>query len=450
MTFLLIFAGAALAISFMCSLLEATLLSYTPSQVAALETEKPRIFAIWRRFKDDIEMPIAVILVTNTISHTVGATMAGAQAEKIFGSQGLVVFSLVFTFLMLQFTEILPKSLGVRFNHFLAPIVAPPLDLLARVMRPLLWFIHLINKPFTGRGEVEDNTLEQISGLAASARLSRLIDPQHARMIEAASDFDEIRVRHIMTPRTDMISLSVDQPIEEILKIVTECPFTRMPLWEESIDNVIGVVNAKDIFKALKLMPGHFHIAPDASEGEPAATILETAPETDKRVLGLGSLDLLAVKRDIVVFPEHISILQALRDFQRERQHMAIVVDEYGSTQGVVTLEDVLEEMVGEIEDEFDPAPPEMIREEGAGYRVRGRVMLYELQQHIRTLAIDLPSIQSDTVGGFVTEQMGRMPDEGDSIVVDGWQWTVTEADERQVHEIFLEPLAEETPPPGE
>ncbi len=440
MTLLLIAAGTALAVSFFCSLLEATLLSYTPSQVAALEARRPRLFRIWRSFKDNIEKPISVILVTNTISHTVGATIAGAQAERVFGAQGLILFSLVFTALMLQFTEILPKSLGVRYNENLAPVIARPLDGLTRLMAPLIWLIHLINRPFERGGEVEDTTLEQISGLAAAARFSRLIDPQQARMIEAASEFEAIRVRQIMTPRTEVVSIRVDQPIEEILDAVRRSPYTRLPLCEGNVDNIIGVVNVKDLFKALDLVPGRFQLA-DTDEAREAGEVA-ARPGAGKHVFGSGAIDLMEIKRDLLVFPQSLNILKALRRFQVDRQHMAVVVNEYGATEGIVTLEDVIEQMVGEIEDEFDPLRPKLVKQEGESYRVSGRVPLHELSGHIPRFHIEHTEESVDTVGGYVVQHMNRLPNVGDSVRDGAWKWTVTKADAKQVHEVLLTPAA--------
>jgi CBS domain containing-hemolysin-like protein len=228
---LLVFSvSLALGVSALCSLLEATLLSYTTSQVSALQTKRPRVGKIWQRFKDHIEKPIAVILVTNTAAHTIGATIAGAQFEQIYGEEWLIVFSIVLTYLMLQFTEILPKTIGVKYNHLLAPAIAPPLDLLVRVMRPILWFIHLVNKPFERKSEIADTTLEEIAGLAASARLSQLIDPRQAEILHAASQIESLRVRQIMTPRVEIQYLRVGQPVEELLDILRNSPYTRLPL----------------------------------------------------------------------------------------------------------------------------------------------------------------------------------------------------------------------------
>ena len=426
----------ALGVSGLCSLLEATLLSYTPSQVADLSSRRPIVGAVWRRFKDNIEKPIAVILIVNTAAHTIGATIAGAQFESQFGETWLFAFSLVFTYFMLQFTEILPKSLGVRYNAQLAPVIGPPLAVMVRVLEPALKFIHFVNRPFSGKGVADDTTLEQISALASHARLSQLIDPQHARIIQAASEFEEIRVRQIMTPRLDMMYLTADAGIDEILEILDRCPYTRLPLFDGTVDHPIGMIHVKDVVKNLNLVAGRYELRQrpdegDSDEGQGAAV-------TGPYVVGAGAMDLRKIKREILYLPEHTSIFDALRRFQKARLHMALVVDEYGATEGIVTLEDVIEEMVGDIRDEFDMAPEALLRREGAGYRLNGRFPLHELERYIPDIGIEHTEEDVDTVGGFASQELGRLAKLGDQFTHAGYVWTVTSADKRRVREVTV------------
>jgi CBS domain containing-hemolysin-like protein len=445
MTLLVFSVSFALGISFVCSILEATLLSVTPSQVAGLAQRRPLIGAIWQRFKNNIEKPIAVILVTNTAAHTIGATIAGAQFESAYGSSGLIVFSIVFTYLMLQFTEILPKSLGVRYNQTLAPLIAPPLEVLIRVYAPILWFIHLVNRPFERKSMQEDRTLEEISALAAAARLSRLIDPQQARIIQSASALEDLSVRQIMTPRPDVMCLYTRQSTEEVIQILKRCPYTRMPLCEEDIDHIVGMIHVKDFVKALDLVPGRFKLEDIRPEGQQLAPDTMT-PGTALHVFGTGEIDLNKLRRDVVFLPEHVNVLAALRRFQDARLHLGVVVDEYGSTMGIVTLEDVIEEFVGEIRDEFDLFAPEMIHKEENSFRINGKFPLHELELHVPGCGIDHAEEEADSIGGFVVHRMQRLPHDGESFVSGRYRWTVTSSDARRVREVLLSPLDEEAP----
>ena len=440
MTILIFFVLFTLTISFFCSLLEATLLSFSPSQVATLEQKSPAGGSIWRGFKDNIERPIAVILITNTAAHTVGATMAGAQFDTLFGSQGLVLFSVLFIYLMLQFTEILPKSLGVKYSGVLAPVMARPLSILIQIMAPLIWFVRLVNRPFERREAAGENLLDQIGALTSSARLRQTMDPRQARMIQAASEVKEIKIRQIMTPRADVISLRVDSPIETTLELVKRCPFTRIPVYDEESDHVIGMVHVRDILAELDLMPGRFSVEPMLPSSGATAEV-KAVPGTALHVFGAGTLDLRKICRDVIVMPDHLNIFRALRRFQDSRIHLAVVVDEYGSTLGIVTLEDVLEELVGEIEDEFDPIGDVMVQRDGDSYVVNARLALHELQHHIADIGIDHAEMEADTVGGFVVEHLGRMGEPGESIEAGNYQWSIVEADAKRVQELKLTPL---------
>lgn len=432
--------GTALFASFLCSLLEAILLSYSPSQIAALEAKRPDVGKIWRSFKTNLEKPIAVILIVNTSAHTVGATIAGAQFENIFGPRGLVIFSVVFTYLMLQFTEILPKTVGVRYNAILAPAIAPALDLVVRMLSPILWVIQCVNRPFSGKEVAgKDTTLQEIAALAAS---SPLMDPHQSRMIQAASELESIRVRQIMTPRTEVMYLLVSQPIEEILSIVKRCPYTRLPLCDGDIDHVVGMVHGKDLMKVMDLTPGRFNVEPIVPGPEYRQEKVAAVPGTALHVFGTGEIDLMKIKRDVVFLPDHLNVLEALRQFQRARLHLAVVVDEYGATIGIVTLEDVIEEMVGDIKDEFDLFAADMIKPEGANFRVNGRLPLHEFVQHVPGFDIDPAEEDVDTVGGYVSQVLGRLPEVGETIEAGPYTWTVSLADVRRVREVLLVPRA--------
>jgi CBS domain containing-hemolysin-like protein len=433
----------ALGISALCSLMEAILLSLTPSQVAQISARRPRIGLMWQRFKHSIEKPIAAILIVNTAAHTVGATVAGAQFEKVYGSNGLVIFSILFTYLMLQFTEVLPKSLGVRYNYLLAPLVARPLGVLIRILTPISYFIHLVNRPFARRPEAqpEGAALQEIMALASSARLSKLIDSRQERLIRAASRLPELCVRQIMTPRTEVLFLKVDEPLSEILQTIQQSAYTRLPLCENDMDHVIGVVHVKDLFKQLHLMVGRLRVADGHTPDGEAIGIVDGQPGAALHVIGSGQIDMRKTRRNVMFVPEQMPVPLLLRDFQESRKHMAIVVDEYGMTQGVVTLEDVIEEMVGEIEDEFDVPADAAIRPEAGGYRISGICPIHELQQ--RLPLHDLEDGEGvDTLGGYILKRLGRLPEAGDIVRVGTFDARVLSIERRRIGEVLLSPAA--------
>lgn len=434
--------GLALAVSALCSLLEASLLSFPASQVASLSAKRPAVGAIWQRFKANIEKPIAVILVLNTAAHTIGATLAGATFEKLFGAQWLFVFSLAFTYFMLQFTEILPKTIGVRYSGLIAPVIARPLDYMTRLFSPVLWFVHLVNRPFERGQEQGATSLEEITALASAARLAKSIDYRQERIILAASRFDELRVRKIMTPRTEVVYLKLDQPIEQILDIVQHSPFTRLPLCDGDIDHVVGMIHIKDLFQHLDLVPGRLKLS-DVVFSSNSAGAHVPAPGSGIHVIGSGHLDLARIRRDVLYIPDYTPVLKVLRQFQDSHIHLAVVVDEYGSTQGIATLEDVIEEMVGEIEDEFDTPAAPLIVQEGDRFRISGRLPVHELADYLPFA--DVSTVEDvDTVGGYAAKVLGKIPETGDTFTWGRYQVAVTAADGRRVQEvIFSVPISD-------
>jgi len=442
MAIFLLSVGIALGISATCSLLEAVLLSLPAGSVATVSARHPAAGRIWHQFKRNIEKPIAVILVVNTAAHTIGATVAGAEFEILFGTRYLIVFSLIFTYLMLQFTEILPKTLGVRYNQPLSVVVARPLSWLVRIMAPVLWLIHFVNRPFQGPVGQKGPTTDEIGALAAAAQQARSIDTGLARMIAATSAFSDILVRQVMTPRMRIAFLEAGQPIEEILKLVRESPYTRLPLCDKGIDHVIGLVHIKDLFRQLDLTPGKIDMSKVMLAEGRARVEKGEAPGGGLHVIGSGNIDLMKIRREVLFFPETITIQKALRSFQSSRTHLGVVVDEYGATLGIVTLEDVVEEIVGEIEDEFDrPAPPQIVAEEGR-YRVSGEAPMHEVQRqlHIPDEAV----LGADTVGGYVLKVLGRIPEAGEKVRCGRYVIVVAKADARRVREVVFEEESEE------
>jgi len=432
MTLFLAAVLTALSISALCSLLEATLLSLTSTQIAELSVQRPKVAAIWHRFKENLEKPIAVILIVNTSAHTIGATVAGAEFERLFGEQWLALFSLGLTYLMLQFTEILPKTLGVTHNRALASVIAGPLSALVRILSPVLWFIHWVNRPFERRKDrVASRTIDEIQALTSIARTAGAIDLQQAQMIHAASRLPELRVRQIMTPRIDAAYLSLDQPIEEVLRIVRSSPWSRFPLCDGDLDHTLGLIHVRDLFNHLELQLDTVNRRPVRLEESPK----EEHQEMQTRVVGTGDLNLRSIMRPIIIVPEQAPVSGLLRQFQESRTHMAILVDEYGVAEGIVTLEDILEEVVGEIEDEFDRKSAAQISVEGDTYVIRGSVPLHELQDRI---GLALEAADVDTLGGYIVQELDRLPKVGDSLEVGNYTARITSVDRWRVTGVEL------------
>jgi CBS domain containing-hemolysin-like protein len=396
----------ALLVSALCSLLEATLLSLTPSQVAELTGRRPRIGRIWQRFKENIEKPIAVILLINTTAHTMGASIAGAEFDAIYGDEWIAAFSLAFTFVMLQFTEILPKTLAVRYNRELAPLVGPPLAALVRVLSPILQLVYWINRPFEGRKRepAEAQPLEEISTLASFARLSKQIGRHQERIIQGASRLSDVAVSEVMIPAEQIAFLSVEQTLEEAFVAAHLEAHTRFPIREAGDpDRVLGYVNFKELVYSLHvnpqdpslrgiIRPVHF-VAPDASASD------------------------------------------LLRNFVDEHVHMA-VVREGERTVGLVTFEDLVEELVGELEDEFDRLPRMIHSLAGGVWMVGGGAPASDV---LTRIGQPIDGAQG-TLSSWLLGCIGSTPQPGAVHRAGGYEFTVRRVRRGRIFEVSIQP----------
>ena len=220
----------------------------------------------------------------------------------------------------------------------------------------------------------------------------------------------------------------------------------RLPLCNGDIDHVIGQIHMKDLFNELKLAPGKLKFLDEKDpDGQPVA-IPTGLPGSAVHVIGTGQLDLRKIKRNVLFVPEQMPVGRLLRQFQSRHMHLAIVVDEYGSTQGVVTMEDVLEEIVGQIEDEFDPVSPTDVVKDGDALRISGLFPLHELQDRL-----DIGPLQADgvnTVGGYIVKQLNRWPRPGDQIALGNYRARVLTVQQRRVGQVILEPSKTSPPAP--
>lgn len=406
--FVLSVAGA-LTISAICSLMEATLLSLRPGQIAEITTRRPRIGAMWSGFKARIDRPIAVILILNTAAHTIGASVAGSQFDTLFGDEWIWAFSLVFTLVMLQFTEIMPKNIGVHHNRQIAVYIARPLNLLIFVFSPVVHFVYGVNRLFFGRRHNDDEsvaTLEEITALAGLARLGNEISPRQERIIERGAGLSGMKVRSVMRSRLDIDALDIDTAPEEVVGAVVMSGFSRVPVYEGDLDNIVGYVYIKDVLRQLHM-------------GWP--------------------IDLRKLLQKAPLVPETMPLDQLLQVFQKNRTQMAVVLDEYGGTVGLVTMEDVLEEFVGEIHDEHRRAQADITRRDQNSWLASGSASLRDLLTAIGRpeLREEIPE-EVNVVGGLLQKLLDRIPVAGDRAVWHGIAFEVQEMDGRRVGRVLV------------
>jgi CBS domain containing-hemolysin-like protein len=412
---LLVAVMVALAVSFVCSLLEATLLSLRPSQVAEIAQRRPGIGAIWNRLKGNIERPIGVILIVNTAAHTVGAAVSGAEFSRLWGSQWIWLFSLIFTLVMIQFTEILPKTLGVRFNRSLAEVAARPLDWAIRLFSPILALIHWINRPlqFRRRGAAaEPTTVEEITTLAGLARMSRQIGARQERIITGASRLSTLTTSQVMIPVEQISFLSTTQTLIEALVAAHIDAHTRFPICEAGDRNrVVGYVNFKEMIYFMRTNPN-----------EPS---------------------LRGVIRPVLTVERTATIPALLELFVAQHGHLAIVRDEAGATVGMVTMEDIIEELVGDIQDEFDHLPKTLQALSEGTWMVGGGAPMTEV---VRQTGLELTA-STEALWAWLAGRLGRAPVAGDIHHEGGAEFTVRRVRRSKAFDVAITRTRAASPP---
>ena len=323
MTELVVAVGAAVAISGICSLLEAVLYSVPLSQIESMVAEGRSAGRILQRLRQDVDRPIAAILSLNTIANTAGATVAGAAAQAVFGHAWLGYFSAFFTLLILMFSEVIPKTAGVVYNRALAGVIARPLSILVLLFTPLIWLTSFATK-LISRGKVEHKvSQDELASMARLGLKAGAIEADEEGVIQNIMSLRSKAVSEIMTPRTVVFSLSAAATIQEVKDDSGVLNYSRIPVYEKDMDDVVGMVLRRDLLTAM--------------------------------ADGRGETRVEELMRPVDFVAEFLSVDRLLRWLMERRLHVSMVVNEFGGLVGLVSLEDVLEEILGmEIVDEFD------------------------------------------------------------------------------------------------
>lgn len=304
-----------LAVSFCCSLLEALILSTTVAEIEALKRRSPRRGQALERLKLEIADTISTILTLNTIANTLGATIVGALAARLFGETWLGIVSAGMVLGILIFSEVIPKNLGVVYRVALQPYVALPLVALRRLLYPITFLCNLAVRFLVKEKPAETSSEEEIILLAERSAKEGKLTPAESRMIVNALSLDDVRVSEIMTPRIVVTALERDQTVAEVFAQHKNIPFARIPVYRDHLDHVIGMVRRRDLLKA-------------------AANDQDTTP--------VGEL-----AQEVHFIPETVSAAAAMQMCLKTHQQLLVVVDEFGSVAGVVTMEDIIEHIIG-------------------------------------------------------------------------------------------------------
>ena len=394
MTVLMIAAGLTVLISSACSFFEAVLYS---ARMGALEAERSRgkHSALADRLicmKSNIAEPTSAILVLNTVANTAGATLCGMYATQVLGPGMVPIVSAALTLAILFAGEILPKTYGATHWQRCWHLIVWPLTVLARGLAPVIKITQSFASLFTGGLGIALITKDEIQ---ASMRLSRKageLSSTELKLLHAVFRFDDTFVRQVMVPRTDVVSLDMSWTLKECLDVAEQTRHTRFPLCRDSLDDVIGLIHVKDL------------LVVDQGAG----------------------FELQSIARPLRHVPETLPISRLLRDMQRTHQHMVVVDDEYGSVVGIATMENLLEQIVGAVQDEFDFEPPEITTEGSDAFLVKGQLPLERIN---RECNLDLFSPDVETLSGLMVSLVGRLLEVGDRVRLDGATAEVVEAE---------------------
>jgi putative hemolysin len=357
---------------------------------------------------------LITILIGNNLVNILAAALATSLALDVFGSHGVAIATGVMTLLILTFGEIMPKAYASRFSAKVSLRSAPPLRLLQILLFPLVWlfegFTRVVFRLFGAREKAEATfaSTEEIRTLIEMGEEEGVLEEEERDMLHGVIDFGELMAKEVMVPRQDMICLPARAHVRDAVELAVRSGRSRLPVFDGGLDNIVGTVYVKDLLAQLASNKGDAYVT--------------------------------EIMRDAVFMPETNTLDDVLRELQRRRTHMAIVVDEYGGTSGLVTMEDLLEEIVGEIFDEYDRGRETIRRVSEDTVVVDARVHVDDVNEEFGT---SIPEDEVyETVGGFVYHSLERIPHEGESFEAHGLAVKVEKVANRRILRVRLQKIS--------
>ena len=378
-----------------------------------------------------MDEPVRFISSTQ-LGITIFAILVGAIGEPLISDlmqpplSNTVAFVISFallTYFSVVLGELVPKAVALQRAEALAMVLAVPLDFLGRIAHPIVWVLQVSANAVLRVLRVNPAPAGMIAYTRDDIRLSVAAAEDHGELEQAEEemlykvfDFASKEVSAVMVPRPDVVGISADMPPEEALRAVVDSPFTRYPVYRGTLDDIVGILHVRDLFGAM-------------------------------HDLGIASVELESIVRPAYVVPETKDLAALLADFRREKQHLAIVIDEYGDTEGIVTLEDLLEEIVGDIEDEFDLPDTSIERVDETHIRIDGTYTIDDFNEEFGT---ELEQEDFNTMAGLVFGELGRAPEVGDEVRTDGLCLRVLELDGSRILKLEVEFGADDETPTDE
>lgn len=389
---------------------ETALFSISRAKARHLAKQDSKANILIKRMKDNPHRLLTTILIGNNVVNVAASAIATSLTLSFFPNYAIGLATFAMTSLILVFGEVVPKSFATRNNILIARLIIYPIFWCSVLFAPAVFILDFIPK-ITGKiKRTPSVTEEELMTFVEVVREEGEIKEEEQKLIHNIFEFDDTNAVEIMTPRADMFVIEVNEPLD--LKTIADSGFTRIPVIDDTIDNIVGILNVKDL------------LAHEARSGEP--------PDVSK------------LMRPPYFVPEHKKLDSLLHQFKKRKTHMAIVVDEHGGVSGLITLEDALEELVGEIRDETDKEEPLIIKKKNKEWIVMGKTDIEEVNTII---GMNIPdSAEYDTFSGYVLEHIGRIPNENEQLTIGEYDIIVKTKDGNRIREYIVRPSSQSQP----
>lgn len=347
---------------------------------------------------------LTAVLIGNNIVNIATSSVSTLLFVSMFGKSGAGISTAVITILVLVFCEVLPKSYAKRNAEKLALLFAKPLSALVTVLKPAVWILNKISSLLSSGEEAPSVTEDELKYMIDEIEEQGVIEEQESELVKSALEFDEISVDEILIPRVKVVGVEISATIDEIKEIFTTEMYSRLPVYEKSLDDIIGIITNKAFFK----------------------------------MLVEGGNDIMSIIQEVPHIADCKLISEAMRDMQRSKVHLAVVIDQYGGTKGIVTLEDIIEELVGEIYDEDDEIVARIVKLAPDKFEIAGDMSVNDMLEQLN-IDEDLVHTEYNSVGGWVTEVMEHIPEKNETAETGVFRLTASEVNEQTVEKVILE-----------
>lgn len=355
---------------------------------------------------DDV---LTAVLIGNNIVNIAISSVSTLLLVNIFGESGAGISTAVITVLVLIFGEVLPKSYAKKNSEKLALLFAKPLSVFVILFKPAIWVLNMLSSLIVSGEEAPSVTEDELKYMIDEIEEQGVIEEQESELVKSALEFDEITVDEILIPRVKITGVEINTPIDEIKQLFITEMYSRLPVYEKNLDNIIGIITNKTFFK----------------------------------MLVEGGNDIKSIIQEVPHIADCKLISEAMLDMQRSKLHFAVVIDQYGGTKGIVTLEDIIEELVGEIYDEEDEIITKIVKISPNKFEIAGDMNINDM---LKQLDIDenLVHTKYNSVAGWMIELMEHLPEKGESVETGNFKLTASEVNEQTVEKVILEILPEE------